>query len=76
MKKAKQLLALIGVILLIGLYVSTLVCALCSSENFMNMLMASIYATVIIPVLIWAYTLIYRLSHKEDGKEDNAGDAK
>lgn len=73
MKKIKQILALIGVVILIGLYVSTLVCALSSSENFMNMLMASIYATVIIPVLIWAYTFIYRLVRKDsdDEKEDS-----
>lgn len=73
MKKIKQILALIGVVILIGLYVSTLVCALSSSENFMNMLMASIYATVIVPVLIWAYTFIYRLVRKDsdDEKEDS-----
>lgn len=73
MKKVKQILALIGVVILIGLYVSTLVCALSSSENFMNMLMASIYATVIVPVLIWAYTFIYRLVRKDsdDEKEDS-----
>lgn len=73
MKKTKQILALIGVMILIGLYVSTLVCALSSSENFMNMLMASIYATVIIPALIWAYTFIYRLVRKDsdDEKKDS-----
>lgn len=73
MKKTKRILALIGVVLLIGLYLSTLVCAFSSSDNFMNMLMASIYATVIIPVLIWAYTLIYRLIKKNsDTDEDDA----
>lgn len=73
MKKAKQILALIGVVILIGLYVSTLVCALSSSENFMNMLMASIYATVIIPVLIWAYTFIYRLVRRNsDGEKEDS----
>ncbi len=73
MKKTKQILALIGVVILIGLYVSTLVCALSSSENFMNMLMVSIYATVIIPALIWAYTFIYRLVRKDsdDEKKDS-----
>lgn len=75
MKKLKQILAIFGVIILIGLYISTLVCALSSSENFMNMLMASIYATVIIPVLLWAYTFIYQLVHKDSSdsaKEDSA----
>ena len=64
MKKVKQILAILGVIILVGLYLSTLVCALSSSENFMNLLMASIYATVIIPVLLWAYSFIYRLLKK------------
>lgn len=73
MKKVKRILAIIGVILLIGLYLSTLFCAFSSSDNFMNMLMASIYATVVIPILIWAYTLIYRLIKKgSDTDEDDA----
>lgn len=61
MKKVKQVLALAGVILLIGLYAATLFCALSSNENFMQMLTASIYATVVIPVLLWAYSFIYKL---------------
>lgn len=69
MKKIKQILALIGVVILIGLYIATIVCALSSSENFMNMLMASIYATVVIPVLIWAYSFVYKLI-KEHLKKD------
>lgn len=72
MKKVKQILALIGVVVLIGLYVSTIFCAVSSSENFMNLLMASIYATVIIPVLLWAYSFIYKLTRKdEDEKKDD-----
>ncbi len=64
-KKVKQILAIIGIVVLVGLYVSTIVCALSSSDNFMNLLMASIYATVIIPVLIWAYSFIYKLLKKD-----------
>ena len=61
MKKTRQILAIIGIILLVGMYVSTIVCALSANENFMSMLMASIYASFVIPVLIWAYTFIYKL---------------
>lgn len=71
MKKVKQLLAIIGVIVLAGLYISTLVCALSASEQYMNMLMASVYATVIIPVLIWAYTFIYKLTRKNYSDEED-----
>lgn len=64
MKKIKRILALIGVIILVGLYLSTLVCAFSGSEDFMNMFMTSVYATVVIPVLIWAYGFVYQLLKK------------
>lgn len=70
MQKVKQALAFIGVIILIGLYAATLICALSSSENFMNMLMASVYATVVVPVLIWAYSFIYKLIKDHSDKND------
>ena len=70
MKKIKQILAIIGVIVLVGLYISTIVCAVSASENFMNMLMTSIYASVIIPVLIWAYSFIYKLIKKDSEEKD------
>ena len=38
MKKMKRILAAAGAVLLLLLYASTLVCALSSSENFMNLL--------------------------------------
>ena len=71
MKKVKQILAIIGVIILAGLYISTIVCAVSASENFMNMLMTSIYASVIIPVLIWAYSFIYKLIKKNSEDTDS-----
>ncbi len=70
MKKVRQILAILGIVLLAGMYIATIVCALSASENFMNMLMASIYATIVIPVLIWAITFIYKLAKKEDNKEE------
>lgn len=69
-KKVKQILAIIGIVVLVGLYVSTIVCALSSSDNFMNLLLASIYATVIIPVLIWAYSFIYKLLIKDQDNDE------
>lgn len=71
MKKTKQILSLLGVLFLIGLYISTIVCALSGSENFMDLLMASIYATVVIPVLIWAYTFVYKLIQKHTSDDSD-----
>lgn len=68
MKKVKQILAIIGIILLVGLYGSTIICAFLDISDSMNLLMASIAATFIIPVLIWTYSFIYRLINKDDSK--------
>ena len=63
MKKLKQITALIGVIALAGLYVSTLVLALIGSEQCINLLKAAVYATIVL--LLWAYSFIYRLIRKD-----------
>ncbi len=70
MKKAKQVLAILGIILLVSLYFITLFCAVTDSTATMQVFMASVFATVVIPVLIWAYTFIYRLTRNKDEKEE------
>ncbi len=81
MQKFRRIAAMIGVILLVGMYVITLILALSSSPNAQNMLMASIACTVIIPVFIYAMILVARVvggrgvdedgDKKADRKEDN-----
>lgn len=61
MKKIKQITALIGVIVLLGLYVSTIVLACIGSDTAMRLLRAAVYATIVLPVLLWAYSLIYKV---------------
>lgn len=61
MKKLKQITALIGVIVLLGLYVSTIVLACIGSDTAMRLLRAAVYATIVLPVLLWAYSLIYKV---------------
>ena len=53
MKRLKQITALIGVIVLLGLYVSTVVLACIGSDTAMRLLRAAIYATIVLPVLLW-----------------------
>lgn len=66
MKKGKRILAIIGVIFLAGLYLLTLIFAITDNSNSMNFFAASVFATIVIPVLIWAYTFIYRLVTRKD----------
>ncbi len=69
MKKVKQILAILGVVLLLGLYVITLIMAVTDNTSTMSMLEASVVATILIPILMWAYSFIYRLLKKYYGSD-------
>lgn len=60
MKKAKRIVALAGVILLLAMYASTMVFALTDNPRSGDFLMASIYCTIAVPVLLYAMTLVTR----------------
>lgn len=66
MKNLKQLLAVIGIILLAGMYVLTFILALTDNSAAGNMIMASLYATVIIPILLYAFFLVYHWTHQKN----------
>lgn len=61
MKKLKRVLALGTAALLILLYLSTLVFSLMNGQVAQGLFKASIFCTVAVPVLIYAYMLIYRV---------------
>lgn len=80
----KRILAIGGVIILVSLYVLTFAMALLSNKKaYANFFNASLYMTFIIPVLLYVYTMIYKLVHgdnrmsnlddeiKEDSKDAN-----
>lgn len=52
-KILRRVIALVGAVLLLGLYIATLVAALSNSPNFERLLMGSIATTVFIPTLIY-----------------------
>lgn len=66
MKKSKRIMALIGAILLVLLYVSTLIFAFIDSVVSKKLLMAAIATTILLPVLLYIYSLFSRTSHTDD----------
>lgn len=58
--------ALIGAILLVLLYVSTLIFAFIDSVVSQKLLMAAIATTILLPVLLYIYSLFSRTSHTDD----------
>jgi dolichyl-phosphate-mannose--protein O-mannosyl transferase len=72
MKKTKQVLAMIGVILLLLLYASTLFFALTASEQTMNLLMASIVATILIPIVCFLYARMVDIYQQNKGTDNES----
>ncbi len=76
MQKLRRITALVGAVALIALYVTTLVLALIGGENMMNVLMAAIVSTIVLPVLLWAYQFIYKLLKRNYSEEARAEEEK
>ena len=58
--KIKRGVALLGVVILVGLYLITLILAFVDPTASKDWLKASIICTIIIPVFFYAYLLVYR----------------
>lgn len=68
MKKLQRILAGTGALVLLGLYGSTLFFACSKDPRSGQWLMASLACTILIPVLLYAYMLMYRyLKNRNSG---------
>ena len=66
MKKGKRIIALTGAILLIVMYIATLIFALIDHPVAHNLFVGSLVCTGVLPVLLYLYMLLYKLSNKND----------
>ena len=62
---SKRIAALIGIVLLVGMYVVTLILAIMNNDLTKRFFTASIICTVVIPVLVWVYQWIYKRVQKD-----------
>lgn len=71
MNKWKRILAWIGIILLLLLYVCTLVSAIFVTPATQGFFKASLLATIMIPILLYGYLLVYRvIKGRNEEKEE------
>lgn len=62
---SKQILAIIGILLLIALYIIALVAAITDNSASGRLFMMCLFATIAVPILIWVYTWMYgKLTNK------------
>lgn len=66
MKKTKRILALVGVVILLALYILTFLFSLMNSELARGLFGASFACTFIVPVVLYACMLFYKLNRKDD----------
>lgn len=59
--KAKRVFALVGAVLLALMYILTLVFALSDNPETMSLFKASLVLTIILPVFLYGYQLVYRV---------------
>lgn len=70
--KLKRIVALIGAIILVLIYVATLVVAVVNFEGADKVLNGLIACDIVIPLILWGYLTIYRIASKKDESLVNA----
>ena len=70
--KLRRILAATGIFLLLGLYVTTLICAIIQTPFAHRLFQASLYGTFVIPVILYAFMIAIKISGKDKkDKNDN-----
>ena len=70
LQKLRQILAIIGIVLLVGLYGLTLFAAIFEPDNTMNYLLGAVAATIMIPVVLWLLNLMIKSVSKDKNNEE------
>lgn len=73
MQKVKRISAIIGIILVLSMYILSFVAAIFATEKAPGLFLASIFSTLVIPILIHLFYATYKWVHRNDpSKDDNA----
>ncbi len=69
MKKFKQIVCILGAAALAGIYVCTLIFSITDQTQTKSWLSASLYATVAVPIFLYAVLLITKLLDRRNREE-------
>ena len=69
MQRLRQILAIIGIILLVGMYVLTIFAAVCDNTKTMSYLTASIAAPILVPCTLWLLNIMIQNKKKDQGEK-------
>lgn len=74
MKKAKQILAILGIVLILGINVLLIFAAAGTNEDNTQFFNAAIVTVILVPVLLWIYLYIYKLIKKNNEDKNASAD--
>lgn len=66
MKNIKQILAILGIVLILGLNVFVIFAAGTASEDGMGLFGGAVVAMIMVPILLWIYLYIYKMIKKRN----------
>ena len=70
MSKVKRIAAIIGLVLIASMYLISFLSALFATEYSYGLFMASIFSTIVIPIMIYLFIVVYKMVHKKDDAEE------
>jgi len=70
MKKVKRISAIIGIVLIASMYIISLISAFFATKYAPGLFLASIFSTIVIPIMIYGFFTIYKYVHKNDEPEN------
>ena len=68
--KLKRILAILGILVLAGMYLASLIFAIIDHPLKTSLLSASLYATIVIPVLLYVFLFVAKLLRGDPDKQD------
>ncbi|MCH5266933.1 MAG: hypothetical protein J1E62_01205 [Lachnospiraceae bacterium] len=71
MKQVKRILAIVGVVLIIGMYVVTFLSAIFVKSMTGTLFIASVVLTLFVPLLIYVVQMVYRMFSREEPVESS-----
>ncbi len=74
MKKIKQIAAIIMCLVLVGMYVASFIAAIFAKPQAHGLFMGSVGLTIMLPLLLYAYTIIYRVLHPNTSDHEEKAD--
>lgn len=66
MDKVKRIASVIGIILISSMYIISIISAIIASEKAPGLFLASIFSSVVIPIMIYIFIAVYKYVHKDD----------